>query len=157
MLTIVYSVVFRQVLCHIILDNSLHYFAHYACQTNRSVVAWLTPISLLVNRDNVRASLQSCGMSPDIIYFLIISANTSPISSLSSFIIFGCIASIPGLLSVRSFSNSFITLSLVNVTSLNLCSSPPLNIVAATGTSPPFPFRRPTQNTYLLPRLPLHL
>src|SRR6218665_2457346 len=53
MLTIVYNVVFRQVLRHIILDNSLHYFAHYACQTNRSVVPWLTPISLLVNRDKL--------------------------------------------------------------------------------------------------------
>src|SRR6218665_541818 len=41
---------------HIILDNSLHYFAHYACQNNRSVIFWLTPISLLVNRNNVSIS-----------------------------------------------------------------------------------------------------
>src|SRR6218665_2785111 len=53
MLTIVDNVVFCQVIRHIILDNSLHYFTHYACQTNQSVIPWLTPISLLVNRDNV--------------------------------------------------------------------------------------------------------
>src|SRR6218665_2255363 len=56
MLTIVDNIVFCQVLRHIILDNSLDYFAHYACQTNWSVIPWLTPISLLVNRNNVSIS-----------------------------------------------------------------------------------------------------
>jgi len=37
-MTVVYHVLLHQVLHYIILDNPLHYFEHYACQTNRPLI-----------------------------------------------------------------------------------------------------------------------
>src|SRR6218665_166729 len=79
MLSIVYHVVFRQVLRRFILINPLHCIACYAYQTNRSVIPRFN-ISIFVNLYNVSISPVLC-YSLD---FLIIFANTSPSSFLTS-------------------------------------------------------------------------